>query len=346
MGKTTKKTTADNADEAVIETPAKAADPAEKAEDAKALKPAKARRTKKADAEKAADSEKEKPAKRKKKAEAEASDDAEKPAKAKKAKKEKAEKPKKAKASKKAAAAQEEDSDENEFSDDVDSIDPDDLAEADDISVDDSDEDAAEVDAWQEGKVSDDDAGTDGDGVREPGAQPKNGYGELVRLGRTRGWVTLADINDYLPESALRTSENLQEVTEQLGRLGIQVFETPPDEDDILINGMGGDTGDDIDEDDAAVMLTPEESAERLVYVSISWKASWCKKSSRIERAVSILSLSPGDSASIPTSFTISSSDASSWSSPISLPRSFIQLPKSPLPQPTATTACRLLPAT
>ena len=84
---------------------------------------------------------------------------------------------------------------------------------------------------------------------------------ELVRLGRTRGWVTLADINDYLPESALRTSENLQEVTEQLGRLGIQVFETPPDEDDILINGMGGDTGDDIDEDDAAVMLTPEESA-------------------------------------------------------------------------------------
>ena len=261
MGKTTEKTTADNADEAVIETPAKAADPAEKAEDAKALKPAKARRTKKADAEKAADSEKEKPAKRKKKAEAEASDDAEKPAKAKKAKKEKAEKPKKAKASKKAAAAQKEDSDENEFSDDVDSIDPDDLAEADDISVDDSDEDAAEVDAWQEGKVSDDDAGTDGDGVREPGAQPKNGYGELVRLGRTRGWVTLADINDYLPESALRTSENLQEVTEQLGRLGIQVFETPPDEDDILINGMGGDTGDDIDEDDAAVMLTPEESA-------------------------------------------------------------------------------------
>ena len=80
---------------------------------------------------------------------------------------------------------------------------------------------------------------------------PRNGYGELVRLGRSRGWVTLADINDYLPESALRTSENLQEVTEQLGRLGIQVFETPPDEDDILINGMGGDNSDDIDEDDA-----------------------------------------------------------------------------------------------
>ena len=59
---------------------------------------------------------------------------------------------------------------------------------------------------------------------------------ELVRLGRSRGWVTLADINDYLPESALRTSENLQEVTEQLGRLGIQVFEAPPNFSLIAIN--------------------------------------------------------------------------------------------------------------
>lgn len=89
----------------------------------------------------------------------------------------------------------------------------------------------------------------------------RNGYGELVRLGRGRGWVTLADINDHLPESALRTPENLQEVTDGLVRLGIQVFEVPPDEDDILITGMLGDNGEEIDEDDAAVMLTPEESA-------------------------------------------------------------------------------------
>ena len=44
-------------------------------------------------------------------------------------------------------------------------------------------------------------------------------------------------------------------------RLGIQVFEAPPDEDDILINGVLGDNSEEIDEDDAAVMLTPEESA-------------------------------------------------------------------------------------
>ena len=83
---------------------------------------------------------------------------------------------------------QEEESDESDYSDDAEAINPDDLAEADDIVVDDTDEDAVEVDAWQEGKVPEDAA--DGDGSREPGAQPKNGYGELVRLGRTRGWVT------------------------------------------------------------------------------------------------------------------------------------------------------------
>ena len=110
---------------------------------------------------------------------------------------------------------------------------------------------SAEVDAWQEGREVD---------VPEEGAVSRNGYGALVRLGRARGWVTLSDVNDHLPESALRTTEHLQEVTEQLGRLGIQVFETPPDEDDILINGMMGDS-EDVDDDDAAVMLTPEESA-------------------------------------------------------------------------------------
>ncbi len=110
---------------------------------------------------------------------------------------------------------------------------------------------SAEVDAWQSGRAVN---------AVDEGTASRNGYGALVRLGRSRGWVTLADVNDYLPESALRTSENLQEVTEQLGRLGVQVFEQAPDEDDIRINGMMGEN-EDIDEDDAAVMLTPEESA-------------------------------------------------------------------------------------
>ena len=137
-------------------------------------------------------------------------------------------------------------------------VDDDAPVELGDVDGDDLDEDADEanaLNAWQAESA---------DGVEAPvddSVSSHNGYGELVRLGSSRGWVTFADINDHLPESALKTADSLQEVTDQLVRLGIQVFEVPPDEDDILINGMLGDNAEEIDEDDAAVMLTPEESA-------------------------------------------------------------------------------------
>ena len=88
-----------------------------------------------------------------------------------------------------------------------------------------------------------------------------NGYGALVRLGRSRGWVTVEEINDHLPESAVRTAENIQEITDALARLSIKVFEALPDEEDLLMAGGGVDDTEEIDDDDAATMLTPEESA-------------------------------------------------------------------------------------
>ena len=87
-----------------------------------------------------------------------------------------------------------------------------------------------------------------------------NGYSSLVRLGRQRGWVTVAEINDHLPDNVVRSEESLAEITEQLLRLSIQVFEAPPSEDDILMNEPVSDD-EDISEEDAAAMLTPEESA-------------------------------------------------------------------------------------
>ena len=87
-----------------------------------------------------------------------------------------------------------------------------------------------------------------------------NGYAALVRLGRSRGWVTVEEINDHLPESATRTSENVQEVTDALSRLSITVYETRPDEDDLLLAGNAA-AAEEIDDDDAEAMLTPEESA-------------------------------------------------------------------------------------
>lgn len=95
----------------------------------------------------------------------------------------------------------------------------------------------------------------------ETGAAPKSGgYSALVKLGRQRGWVTIAEINDYLPENAVRTEEALTEITEQLNRMSVQVFETAPTQDDIIIPEPIPDD-EDISEEDAAALLTPEESA-------------------------------------------------------------------------------------
>lgn len=96
--------------------------------------------------------------------------------------------------------------------------------------------------------------------LQEEGAE--NGYRQLVRYGRSRGWVTIAEINDLLPESALRSEEALTEITLGLGRFGVQVFDQTPDEDTIqMLAEQQATVDDDIDEEDAATILTPEESA-------------------------------------------------------------------------------------
>ena len=106
-------------------------------------------------------------------------------------------------------------------------------------------------------KLADEIEGVEG----EAGAAPKSGgYSALVKLGRQRGWVTIAEINDYLPENAVRTEEALTEITEQLNRMSVQVFETAPTQDDIIIPEPIPDD-EDISEEDAAALLTPEESA-------------------------------------------------------------------------------------
>ena len=108
------------------------------------------------------------------------------------------------------------------------------------------DDEAAELDKWE-------DEGSEEQGSASGSRRSVtagNGYGALVRLGRSRGWVTVEEINDHLPESAVRTAENVQEITEALGRLSIKVFETRPDEDDLLITGNGVDEAEDIDEDE------------------------------------------------------------------------------------------------
>lgn len=94
-----------------------------------------------------------------------------------------------------------------------------------------------------------------------PSEEVTKGYKALVKLGRQRGWISVEDINDLLPESAVSTEEQVSDISEQIAILGIQVFEQAPNSDDIILASVTSDSRDDIDEDDAAEMLSPEESA-------------------------------------------------------------------------------------
>ena len=137
--------------------------------------------------------------------------------------------------------------------DDMDDIGDDEMIDLDMDADEEGGEDLSELEEL--GRVSD---GVDASSDSED--HVPNGYSSLVRLGRQRGWVTVAEINDHLPDNVVRNEESLSEITEQLLRLSIQVFEAPPSEDDILMNEPVSDD-EDISEEDAAAMLTPEESA-------------------------------------------------------------------------------------
>lgn len=114
--------------------------------------------------------------------------------------------------------------------------------------------DLSELDSWQRGEE------LKGESSYEDEKLHSQGFTELMRLGRDRGWVTLSDINDYMPGSVVGTAEGLQTVGAQLESIGVKVLESPPDEDDVIISNLSADNNE-IDEEDAALMLTPEETS-------------------------------------------------------------------------------------
>ena len=71
---------------------------------------------------------------------------------------------------------------------------------------------------------------------------------ELLLLGKEQGYLTYSDINDHLPDQ-FTDEERIEEVIKTINEMGVQVFETPPDKEDLL---MAQETTDD-DAAEAAV---------------------------------------------------------------------------------------------
>jgi RNA polymerase primary sigma factor len=62
---------------------------------------------------------------------------------------------------------------------------------------------------------------------------------ELIKLGKTRGYLTHAEISDHLPDK-LVDAETLELVVSMLGDMGVTVYEQTPDAETLLLSNTGG----------------------------------------------------------------------------------------------------------
>jgi RNA polymerase primary sigma factor len=73
----------------------------------------------------------------------------------------------------------------------------------------------------------------------------------LVKMGKTRGYLTQQEINDHLPEK-LVDAEVIEAIVKMLGDMAIAVYEQAPDAATLLVSGGAGSASSDEDAEEAA----------------------------------------------------------------------------------------------
>lgn len=68
---------------------------------------------------------------------------------------------------------------------------------------------------------------------------------ELILKAKEKGFLTQAEVNDYLPQDVFQ-EDQIEDIIQMMGDMGIKVFETAPDADEMI---LGEDSNDTADED-------------------------------------------------------------------------------------------------
>ena len=84
---------------------------------------------------------------------------------------------------------------------------------------------------------------------------------ELITRGKEQGYLTYAEVNDHLPED-ISDPDQVEDIIQMINDMGIKVFETAPDADDLLL--AENDSTDDIAAAEAAA-ASQEGGAEEAV---------------------------------------------------------------------------------
>jgi len=91
-------------------------------------------------------------------------------------------------------------------------------------------------------------------------AQQQSRLKELIQRGREQGYLTYAEVNDHLPED-ISDPEQVEDIIRMINDMGINVFETAPDADALLL--AKADTDEAAAEEAAAALAAVETDIGR-----------------------------------------------------------------------------------
>jgi len=80
---------------------------------------------------------------------------------------------------------------------------------------------------------------------------------QLIAKGKEQGYLTYSEVNDHLPED-ISDPDQVEDIIQMINDMGIQVFESAPDADELLMSE--GDSADDIAAAEAAAALAAVET--------------------------------------------------------------------------------------
>lgn len=81
---------------------------------------------------------------------------------------------------------------------------------------------------------------------------------QLISKGKEQGYLTYAEVNDHLPQD-ISDPDQVEDIIQMINDMGIQVFESAPDADDLLLTD-GDSSADDIAAAEAAAALAAVET--------------------------------------------------------------------------------------
>lgn len=93
-------------------------------------------------------------------------------------------------------------------------------------------------------------------------SQQQSRLKELIARGKEQGYLTYAEVNDHLPEE-INSPDQVEDIIAMINDIGINVFETAPDAEQLLMAEESGTEDEDATEEAAAALAAVETDTGR-----------------------------------------------------------------------------------